>query len=402
VREKLGIWPPLPITVSSKSPNPGDNIIAALEHPDRVREITLWSIHSPLGRVVTTMQESFPQLEILHIAIGVQTDETVPALPITFLGGSAPCLRSLHLDRISFPTLPRLLSSCNNLLNLVLSQIPHSGYISPEAMVTSMSALTRLSSLFISSDPPASFPDWTTQRQRPPPPPLTRTVLPALTVFWFIGISEYLEDLVARINAPLLNAVDITLFKQHGIHTQQLGQFIGHVPMFMSYTKAKMNFTSTDIAINCSSIEPDGPSFGYLMLKFTSSVSEGDDVQVSSMAQICSQLSFLVSRIECLYIEEPPQLLTNFQLNMDNTQWLELFHSFTAVQTLYLSYSFGPPIMSALQGLNEESVTDILPALVDLYLEGYQETAPDLQDIEPFIATRQRSGHPVTVRHWTR
>jgi hypothetical protein len=131
------------------------------------------------------------------------------------------------------------------------------------------------------------------------------------------------------------------------------------------------------------------------------SIDSEEDLQVLSMAQICNHLSFLVSRIERLYIQGPSWPLTN----MDTTQWLELFRSFTAVQALYLHDSFRSPIMSALQGLNEESVKDILPALVDLYLDGYREAAPELQDneeIEPFIAARQRFGHHVTVHHWIR
>jgi hypothetical protein len=374
----------------------GGNIIAALEHSDRIRDVYLWSIRSPLDRLVTMMQKPFPELESLYLGT---EDETVPAFPDTFLGGSAPRLHSLYLDRIPFPTLPRLLLSCNDLISLSLLRIPHSGYISPEAMVTSISTLTRLSFLSITFDSPASLPDRRIQRQHLPP--LTRAVLPALALFWFSGVSEYLEDLVARINAPILKTFDITLFNQLAFHTQQLGQFISHAPMFMSYIKAKMAVTSTDISINCSSIEPDGLSFRCLELRVSSIGSEGH-LQVPSMAQICRQLSFLISRIERLYIQEPSWLWTTFQLNMDNTQWLELFHPFTAVQALYLSHSFRPFITSALQGLSEESVTDILPALVDLYLEGYQATAPELQDIEPFIAARQRSGHPVVVHHWTR
>jgi hypothetical protein len=398
VREKLDIWPPLLIEIWSRSPNLGDSVIAALERPDRVRGICLWSIDSPLDRLVTMMQKPFPELESLYIGIN---DQTVPAFPDTFLGGSSPRLRTIHLNHIPFPTLPRLLLSCNDLVSLTLSRIPHSGYISPEDMVTSISTMTRLSSLFISFDSLASLPDWRTQRQRPPP--LTRTVLPALIQLWFSGLSEYLEDLVARINAPLLRVVSIILVNQLVLHTQQLSQFIGHAPMFMSYTEAKMVFTSTNIAINCSSMEPP-LIFGSLKLEISSIGSEGD-LQVSSMAQICNQLSFLVSRIERLYIQEPSWPSTAFQVNMDNTQWLELFRSFTAVQALYLHDSFRSPIMSALQVLHEESVTDILPALVNLYLDGYWETALELQDneeIEPFITARQRSGHPVAVHHWTR
>ncbi|KAH9974390.1 hypothetical protein BGW80DRAFT_179481 [Lactifluus volemus] len=69
VREKLEIWPPFPIKIFSESLNPGDNIIAALEHPGRVRQIWLCIIHSPLDRLVAMMQESFPQLEFLHITV---------------------------------------------------------------------------------------------------------------------------------------------------------------------------------------------------------------------------------------------------------------------------------------------------------------------------------------------
>jgi hypothetical protein len=233
VREKLDIWPPLLIKIWSMSSSLGGNIIAALEHSDRIRDVYLWSIRSPLDRLVTMMQKPFPELESLYLGT---EDETVPAFPDTFLGGSAPRLHSLYLDRIPFPTLPRLLLSCNDLISLSLLRIPHSGYISPEAMVTSISTLTRLSFLFITFDSPASLPYLRIQRQHLPP--LTRAVLPALALFWFSGVSEYLEDLVARINAPILNTVDITLFNQLVFHTQQLGQFISHAPMFMSYIKA--------------------------------------------------------------------------------------------------------------------------------------------------------------------
>jgi hypothetical protein len=392
VREKLDIWPPLLIKIVSMSPNLVDNIIAALERSDRIREIFIWHTgSSQLDRLVTLMQKPFPELESFFLGIDYRT-VPVPALPDTFLGGSAPRLRTFQLERIPFPTLPRLLLSSNDLVSLFLSWIPNSGYISPEAMVTSIASLIRLSSLFISFD-------WTIQRHRPPP--LTRAVLPALAVFWFSGVNEYLENLVARINAPLLHTVVITLVDQPAFHTQQLGQFIDHAPMITSYTTAKLDLKSTFIAINCSesSIEPCGLNSRCLELKISSIGGEGD-LQVSPVAQICSQLSFLVSRIEQLHIQEPSQPWTTFQVTMDTPQWLELFRSFTAVQALYLPHSFRSPIVLALQGLAEESVADILPALVDLYIEGYQATAPELQDIEPFIAARQRSGHPVNVRCW--
>ena len=137
------------------------------------------------------MQESFPALTFLMLLL----DKDGPVLPGGFLGGYVPCLQELCLRAISFPALPTLLLSARDLVTLKLYRIPPTGYISPEAMVTGMAALTRLRTLriefqlrFLSSN---SHPDGIR------PPPVTRDVLPALTTFEFEGVGDYLEDLVA-------------------------------------------------------------------------------------------------------------------------------------------------------------------------------------------------------------
>ena len=60
------------------------------------------------------------------------------------------------------------------------------------------------------------------------PPLLTCAVLPALTDFAFYGVSEYLEDLIARMDAPLLDIVEIKFFNQLVFDIQQLSRFIGY------------------------------------------------------------------------------------------------------------------------------------------------------------------------------
>src|SRR6266852_2574427 len=70
-----------------------------------------------------------------------------PILPDSFLGGTAPRLRSLTLIGVSFPALPKLLLSATHLVYLHLFYIPQSGYIPPNAMAISLSALTSLESL---------------------------------------------------------------------------------------------------------------------------------------------------------------------------------------------------------------------------------------------------------------
>ncbi|KAH9971588.1 hypothetical protein BGW80DRAFT_1561586 [Lactifluus volemus] len=235
VRRTLDVWPPLPVEIECFSVYPWeeDNVIAALERPNRVRNIMIShnGTTTPLERLVTVMQEPFPAIEYLSLRM---VTGTVSALPNTFLGGSAPRLRSLHLHRIPFPTLPLLLLSSNDLVDLSLSRIPHSGYIPPEAMAMCISALTSLTDLSIGFESPASHPDPITRR----PPPLTRAILPALTNFDFYGVSEYLEDLMTRTDAPLLQRVKITLFNQLVFDIQQLTRFIDYAPALRPYYRA--------------------------------------------------------------------------------------------------------------------------------------------------------------------
>ena len=195
-RGKLDIWPPLPIVLRQHDHLAWDmdNIMAALEHNDRVCEIKLWDASSPqLEKVLAEMQEPFPALTSLLLR---SRSEIAQIIPNSFLGGSAPRLRELTLDNIGFPGLRKLLSSATHLVELDLWRIPHSCYVSPEAMVTCLSTLTRLERLCLKFQSPQSRPDRESRR----PPPLTRSFLPALTYFRFKGVSEYLEDFVARIH----------------------------------------------------------------------------------------------------------------------------------------------------------------------------------------------------------
>jgi hypothetical protein len=87
VREMLDIWPPLPIEIQYFYAHVGleDNMMAALEHRNRVRDIYLSYVTMPLEDLVAVMEEPFPELESLSLHKG----GTVPALSNTFLGGSA-------------------------------------------------------------------------------------------------------------------------------------------------------------------------------------------------------------------------------------------------------------------------------------------------------------------------
>ena len=209
VDEMLHIWPFLPIQIRdnrrTRYREGADNIIAALEQNDRVCEITLDGLPvSLLERIAAVMQEPFPALTDLRLYAA--TPQAVPMFPETFLGESAPPrLQSLFLDGFAFPGIWKLLLSAHHLVVLSLWNIPHSGHISPEAMATALSATPNLQSFEIAFQSSLSRPEQASRR----PPPLTRIILPALTTLSFIGVSEYLEDLVSQIDVPLLNNLNI-------------------------------------------------------------------------------------------------------------------------------------------------------------------------------------------------
>ena len=151
------------------------------------------------------MQVTFPELTDLRLS---SYYETPPAIPDSFLGGSAPRLRTLRFYDVPFPELPKLLLLATHLVELGLYKIPHSGYMSPEAMATCFSVLSSLKSLYLAFESPHSHPDWESRSL----PPQKRSILPALREFQFQGVLKYLEELVILIGAPQLDQMRIDLF----------------------------------------------------------------------------------------------------------------------------------------------------------------------------------------------
>ena len=158
VRSSLGIWPPLP-TVITQHFYPArdmDNILAALEHVDRISRIILYYVPSAqMEKVRSEMQGPFPALTHLQL---FWPKRSLDATNIIF-GGPAPRLRVLTLDGIAIQGLPKLLLSATDLVALDLIRIPHSEYISPEAVVIGLSRLPRLKFLFLGFKSPQSHPD---------------------------------------------------------------------------------------------------------------------------------------------------------------------------------------------------------------------------------------------------
>ena len=334
------------------------------------------------------MQKPFPELTDLQL--GTNEVGPGPILPDSFLGGTAPRLQSLHLWGIPFPGLPKLLLSATQLVNVSLYNIPRSGYVPPEAMATTLSALTSLETLFLRFRFPSPRSALGSRR----PPPRTRSILPRLTKIWFGGTSEYLEQILARIDAPRLNDSCINFFNQLIFDTSQLYQFISRTPTLRSTNKGHIAF---DLKAACVTFSSKRSDYGALSMKIPCLASEW---QLSSLEQVCAPSLPPVSTLEDLYIVGDRYHQPHWHDDVENTLWLDVLRPFVAVKNLYISEEFVPRIAPALQELVGRRTTEVLPTLKNIFSGVFQPSRPIHEGIEKFVTARRLTNHPVAVSFW--
>ena len=88
------------------------------------------------------------------------------------------------------------------------------------------------------------------------------------------------------------------------------------------------------------------------------------------------------------------------QDEIESTQWPELLHPFTSVKNLHILEKVAPCLAPALQELTGECITEVLPALQNIFVDGFGVSPLVEEAIGQFVATRQLSGRPVAVHHW--
>ncbi|KAF8495491.1 hypothetical protein F5888DRAFT_1635549 [Russula emetica] len=104
--------------------------------------------------------------------------------------------------------------------------------------------------------------------------------------------------------------------------------------------------------------------------------------------------------VEDLYIERAHPLQAWKNDVTENTLWFQLLLPFTAVKNLYLSKEVSPGIAAALQELVGARITEVLPSLQNILVEGLETSGPLQENIGQFIAARQLSNHPITISDW--
>ena len=217
---------------------------------------------------------------------------------------------------------------------------------------------------------------------------------PPSQIFFFKGISEYLDDFVARIDAPMLGDLRITFFHHFIFETPNLPQFISRTPSLKAHNEACVDISDSGIRL-----EPVQIFARVLKVKLEVPYDEPD--WPSPFAQVCRS-SFphaFISSLENLHIHEDERL-NQREVDTRNARWLELLHLFTAVKNLYLSEESTPRFARVLQEIVGERVVEILPALQGLFLDEVIPVGPVQEAIGQFVAARQLSSQPIAVSYW--
>jgi hypothetical protein len=390
VQKTLYCWPAsLPIVVeyggslglNPPAPEDEDNIINALKRSDRVRSISLTVTNRLLENSSCAISKPLSELEELAL----MSQESVPMTrPLTSVFQCGARLRRLHLTGITISAILSLLHSSRNLVDLRLYEV---SWFSSElhAVVDALSGMTQLQSLSLYLLPFLSY-----VYPRPPSKPRRSVGLPVLARFSFRGNIGDLEYFVARIYAARLRHIDITLFDGTISELPKLNRFINRIKLHKSHRRADILFSEQAISISLT--QPGAPT--YLKIEL---LCEPLALQLSSMAQICTQLSPLLFDVEDLRITGRairPIIPEDFHSGLRT-------NFFAGVKWLHICGFLTTNVLLTLRLLDTRPQT-LLPALQKLYIipEPGLGNTPYSAAIVSFMTSRRRvSDHHITVEY---
>ncbi|KAI9449235.1 hypothetical protein BJY52DRAFT_270560 [Lactarius psammicola] len=214
-----------------------------------------------------------------------------------------------------------------------------------------------------------------------------RVVLPSLTHFDFRGITEYLEDLVAGIDAPRLEDIKVALFDESFFHFSKLSEFVDRIEMHKSHRRADIKLSKNTISI--SLIQSGAPT----RLKFRF-FCEGLSKQLNLIARICISFSAFLFNVEDLRISttQPSSL-------RDHEAWVKIIHHFRGTKWLHVADGHSTNFVRALQQPDRQRKT-VLPALHKLYIwQPGPRYAPLREAVVSFVTSRRLSGHHIAVEY---
>ena len=386
----LSHLPPLPLVIDySIWANAGtlrdrDNVRLGLQQHGRVCRIDLMAPLSRLRIWLEPMNTLYPRLE--YLSLSSTTVEAInPILPETFL---APDLRHLALHGIGLPKGLPLLSSSIILSSLSLTNIRACCYFPPVDLVTQLQGLPLLEELSIGFAIPIPL---LSNEGDSLPFPILPVTLPTLRKLTFRGVDIYFDNLVAQIDAPLLEQLTFTLFFDTTFTLVNMTKFVSRIEGF-ECPSARIYFQRDCVSIDAGHHKQRRPE--KLSLRVNC---ERLDWQFDSAAQLCSALRKVMSTVDDLTLDfQPYRMPSDWENTRDDMLWNELLLPFLGVKTLYIDN----PLLTldfsqALESATGVLVLELLPELQEL--DAGLNSGRVMEAFSVFAETRRSLGRPVHV-----
>ena len=203
-------------------------------------------------------------------------------------------------------------------------------------------------------------------------------VLPSLTDFRVQVMSKYIEDFVSQIDVPLVDMVNIDFFDELMFNVPQLHNFLACIEKFKAHCWEAVTFWGYAIKFQLE--------LGFLSFTILCNMVAQ---QLLSMAQLCGSALPLLSALKRLDIHKGLPVLGQ-QDTLGDPQWLDFLHSFTGLRDLHLGKRVAIHYAYALQELAGKRVTEVLPVLQNLFIEG-------LESLKPSGPTQEALGKFITA-----
>jgi hypothetical protein len=355
-------------------------VLLAISQHDRVRRIALRMPVAKLKELVTSMGEEFPILERLSIKSRTK-EETTLILPQTF---QAPNLRHIDLWNVALPMRSPILTSSRSLVYLWLGGISRSAYILPNYLCTQLSSMSQLETLGIGFHSPFQVPNHdivcTATITHAP------VALPSLRVFYFRGVSDYLEALLTRISAPVLNSLEVHFFDRPAFAIPHLLRFMLSSESLI-FNAFVLGFFEDFVYFTAYPHRSLRRRPLYFQIR-RSPLGQ----QVAAAVQILGTLSPVLSVVKKLTLSyTTPHRSSERHNDIDRIQWREVLRPFSGVKTLHVKNELVGEISRSLCSEDLELPLELLPILEELSYSG-----GDVGDaFMPFINERQAMGHRV-------
>jgi hypothetical protein len=382
VADMLAHSPPLPLAIFyflsghtifeklEKKDEKGARI--ALYHNDRVRRVTLYMEARELKKLLMAMAWEFPILESLTIGSSL-LNVTLPQ------GFGAPNLYYGNLIRVALPVQCPILTT-TGLVSLQLRDIPSSGYFPPSYMLASLSQMPQLKTLCITFEHPVPNHDVRDTA------PTSNVTLPNLRKFEFGGATAYVEDLCARMAAPVLSVFSVNFFKQ----------LTCPIPCLVSFMRTSGNPQFYALELVCG--------IGFVRLQVSQSRPRKYrlnltisyihlDSPIPSAIRLFDAFSPVLSVVKNVTLIMNGLGLSPRVNEVNRTQWRGLLRIFSNVTKLRVSTTHfrGQGLSHSLRTEDGDLPLELLPNLEEVTYSG----SDDENAFTPFINEREALGRPV-------